>query len=184
MTLSGAEFNDGSVEEFSTLIYATGFDFSFPFLSVDSGIFVDDKKIYPLYKHCININKPSLGIIGLPFVAAAVPMSDLQVRFCLEYWTDRKALPLKEEMLEETNKHIETLKSKGYGNHKTHFLGPIKNCEYYAELAETAGIEPLKPVMGAVFDCCLEKIFSNYCTFRHFKYTFINDTEFICEALK
>ncbi|KAG5680256.1 hypothetical protein PVAND_009775 [Polypedilum vanderplanki] len=42
-TKSGAEFENGSFEEFDIIALATGYDFTFPFLSVDSGIAVYDK---------------------------------------------------------------------------------------------------------------------------------------------
>lgn len=56
-----------------------GYKFSFPFLTIDSGLQIkDDFIVQPLYKHMININDPTLAIIGLQ-ICAYTFMYDLQV---------------------------------------------------------------------------------------------------------
>lgn len=67
-TETGAIFKDDSVEEFSHVIYCTGYQYSFPFLSCDCGIYVHNNHVQPLFKHCINIKYPTMAIIGLPFL--------------------------------------------------------------------------------------------------------------------
>lgn len=64
LTKDGAHFIDGSFETFSIILYCTGYQYTFPFLSVDCGIAVDDNFVNPLYKHCININYPTMVFIG------------------------------------------------------------------------------------------------------------------------
>jgi hypothetical protein len=51
-TETGAHFVDGSFEEFSTVIYATGYDYKFPFLSVDCGLSCYEK--YVISYHIIS----------------------------------------------------------------------------------------------------------------------------------
>lgn len=64
LTETGANFADGSFEDFTTVLYCTGYQYTFPFISVDCGIAVDDNYVNPLYKHCININYPTMAFIG------------------------------------------------------------------------------------------------------------------------
>lgn len=80
-TKTGAEFTDGTHETFSLIYFATGYNFSFPFLSVDTGIVNDDNCITPLYKQIVNIEHPTMMFIGLPFLVGTTPMYDLQVIF-------------------------------------------------------------------------------------------------------
>lgn len=65
LTERGANFADGSFESFSVILYCTGYEYTFPFLSVDCGIAVDDNYVTPLYKHCINISYPTMAFIGI-----------------------------------------------------------------------------------------------------------------------
>lgn len=58
-----------------------GYKFSYPFLSTDCGIFVDDNYVQPLYKQIFNIEHTSMAFIGIPYSACNTQMFDLQVRF-------------------------------------------------------------------------------------------------------
>lgn len=64
----------------SSNIFA-GYKFSFPFLSVDSGIFVDDNFVQPLYKQIFNIEHPTMAFIGIPKSSLNYIMMDMQVIF-------------------------------------------------------------------------------------------------------
>lgn len=59
----------------------SGYTFSFPFLSVDCGLSLEDMySVQPLYKHLININRPTMAIVGLQICAYSY-MYDLQVLY-------------------------------------------------------------------------------------------------------
>lgn len=79
LTENGAQFTDGSEQTYTVIFYCTGYKYTFPFLSIDCGIAVEDNYVQPLYKHCININRPTMALIGLPFYVCASQMFDLQV---------------------------------------------------------------------------------------------------------
>lgn len=51
ITENAVVFNDGSSNDCTTIIYCTGYNCSFPFLSVDCGIKCEDNFIRPLFKH-------------------------------------------------------------------------------------------------------------------------------------
>lgn len=71
------------------IVYKTsflGYEYSFPFLSDECGIIVDDNYVQPLYKHLINIEHPTMAIVGLPFYVCAFIMFDLQVIFTNKYY--------------------------------------------------------------------------------------------------
>lgn len=93
-------FADGSEQSFTYILYCTGnfikiychssidnkitllvgYKFSFPFLSVDAGLgLLDTYHIDPLYKMCININHPTMGLIGLQMIAVTTLIYDMQV---------------------------------------------------------------------------------------------------------
>lgn len=84
-TATGAEFIDGTHQTFSAVILATGYQFSYPFLSVDTRITVDDNFVQPLYKQVFNIEYPTMVFIGIPFTACTTRAYDLQVRISLHF---------------------------------------------------------------------------------------------------
>ncbi|KAG5669184.1 hypothetical protein PVAND_017078 [Polypedilum vanderplanki] len=184
-TKTGAEFEDGSFEEFSIIVFATGYDFTFPFLSVDSGISVYDKCVQPLYKQCINANRPSLAIIGLPYFTLRIPLFEIQIKFCIEFWSGRRKFPNRNEMLKDIKKDFQNRNVDIEGNsHKVHYLGFQNHHLYYEDLARTAGIENVKPSLLKLSTHLVTHTFKNYHTFRDFKYKILNDFEFSCECFE
>lgn len=173
-----AHFEDESFEEFSVVIFATGYDFKFPFLSADCGLSVDQKHVQPLYKHCINIHRPSMAIIGLPFFGIGVPMYDLQVRFTLKFMSGQKSLPTTEFMLEETHQDEADRKAKGFPKKNAHYLGLEKHAKYYEDLASTADVKRLNPVIAKIFDKTVANLFDNFNTYRSINFNVLDDENF------
>lgn len=108
-TANGADFVDGTHQNFTKIIYATGnlnnftfdrrklaiifsnprnagYNYSYPFLSVDSGIYVDDNFVEPLYKRVFNINNPTMAFIGAMRTVLTFNTYDIQVniRFVID----------------------------------------------------------------------------------------------------
>lgn len=78
-------FQDGSTEEIDEILLCTGYLYSFPFFTSKSGITVTNNNIYPLFKHIINIEHPSMGFIGIPTTVCPFPIFDIQVCFTMFY---------------------------------------------------------------------------------------------------
>lgn len=56
-------FVDGtSAEGIDRILFATGYDFSFPFLP---NIVIKDRRIEGLYQHVFSIDDPTLGFVGM-----------------------------------------------------------------------------------------------------------------------
>jgi dimethylaniline monooxygenase (N-oxide forming) len=93
---NGAEFIDGSNRDFTVIIYCTGYEYKFPFLSVDCGISTHEDYVKPLYKHCLNINHPTMSFIGLPNLICPNQLFSLQARFSLAFMIGEKETADKE----------------------------------------------------------------------------------------
>lgn len=179
-TETGAEFIDGTHATFSTIVYATGYNFTFPFLSVDTGITVDDNFVQPLYKQIINIAHPTMAFIGIPFHAPTTRANDLQARFALKFISGAKTLPPKETMLMDMRANTQIHWNKGYRKHLTHYLGPEQK-EYYQQLAEVAVIENLPNVLAAIHFDSRQTMNKDPLNYRKYRYHIIDDNTFTKE---
>ncbi|XP_059622652.1 senecionine N-oxygenase [Phlebotomus argentipes] len=178
-TTDGMLFQDGVTETFDVVLFCTGYRYTFPFLSVDCGISVDQNFVQPLYKHCININYPTMGFAGLPFYVCACQMIDLQVRFCVKLWSGGMAMPSRQEMLEDTQREMEErFQKRGYKKRHAHMMGPDQG-KYYADLAECAGLVPLKPVITKLHNESSQKFLDDLTNFRNDVYEIVDDETFI-----
>lgn len=87
-----AYFDDGSNEEIEDILFCTGYNYNFSFLSKKCGVEVTDNYVHPLYKQIISIENPTLGFIGVPHTVCPFPMFDIQVIISLVI----SALPIPE----------------------------------------------------------------------------------------
>lgn len=72
-------FTDGNSVQVDVIIYCTGYSITFPFLDTSCGITVDNNYVYPLYKHMININYPTMCILGMNNKVVPFPMFHMKV---------------------------------------------------------------------------------------------------------
>lgn len=178
ITETGVEFTDGTHENYSIIFYCTGYKYTFPFLSIDCGVECDDNYVRPLYKHCLSINRPSLGFIGLPFYVCASQMFDLQSRFFLTFLSGRKQLPSQEEMLEDCTNEMNLRWQKGFRKHQAHVMGEAQE-KYYSDLAVAAGLEPLKPVISKLHNFSSMRFLDDLINFRKDIFRVLDDEVFV-----
>lgn len=171
-------FEDGTMEKVTMITYATGYDFKFPFLSVDCGLSTNEKNIRPLYKHIFNVNYPTMAFCGIPFFALGFPLFDLQVRCILKFWRGEESLPSLEEMLESVQIDENERKKLGLPTRKFHLLGPHRHIGYYKDLAEISNVTPIPPVLINIFNEIIKLIFANFNTYRNYDFTIIDDEQF------
>lgn len=183
LTERGAIFTDDSSAIVDTIIYCTGFNYSFPFLSTDCGISVDDNHVQHLYKHIVNIKYPTMAFIGLTYLILVQDMVSLQSRFVLKFWSERKAFPTATEMLEDEHREFEKRIKLGWSKRHAHKAGELME-GYFADLAEVADITPVRPVNINMYHEIVRQIISNFKHFREDKYEIIDDVNFVRSTLK
>lgn len=178
LTEEGAVFADGSSQSYSIIFYCTGYKYSFPFLSADCEISCENNYVHPLFCHCLNINRPTMAFIGLPFYVCANQMFDLQSRFFLTYVTGRKILPSKQELLNLHEAEMSARWSRGFRKHQAHLMGEDQH-DYYKSVAEVAGIEPLKPVISKLHNFSSQRFLDDLVNFRKEVFQVVDDETFV-----
>lgn len=63
MTETTAVFTDGTEAEVDSVIFCTGYKYSFPFLQ-EGLISTENERVTPLYKHMVHIDYPNLIFVG------------------------------------------------------------------------------------------------------------------------
>lgn len=149
----GVVFSNGETRKADSIILATGYLYSFPFLSEESGLQVlEGKRVFPLYKHTINARHPSSAIIGVNFGILPFPLFDLQVRWVLSVWMGEKTLPSEEEMITSNEETYQGRLRQGLPPHKAgHHLGSVQ-WDFHRELAELGGSDPLDPFFEMLYN--------------------------------
>ena len=129
-------FADGRVEkDIDTILFATGYYYSFPFLSsLESKLISTGERVQHLYKHLFYIDDPTIAFIGLP--AKIIPFRTVEGQGAVlaRVWTDRLELP---SALEMSKWEEDVIAERGAGK-AFHVLPFPKDFEYHNELVDWA----------------------------------------------
>ncbi|XP_017771386.1 PREDICTED: senecionine N-oxygenase-like [Nicrophorus vespilloides] len=144
---NGCRFSDGSETEADVIIYCTGYEYYLPFLDADSGLVVEDNWVKYVYRHLVNIERPTMAIVGLTYGNSLFPMIDLMARYFLKHLAGGFSLPDKETMLESAFDEQRYRHSLGWPPRFAH-----KNPDHGEHLSGKMSKEAdIKPIPNAIF---------------------------------
>ncbi|XP_044361599.1 flavin-containing monooxygenase FMO GS-OX-like 9 [Triticum aestivum] len=102
-----------------TVIYCTGYSYSFPFLDTGGAVAVDDNRVGPLFEHVFPPSlAPSLSFVGVPR-----KIFEAQARWVAQVLSGRRALPAEEEMLRSVEEFYRAREAAGVPRKYTHEIG-------------------------------------------------------------
>nr|XP_054752099.1 uncharacterized protein LOC129257731 [Lytechinus pictus] len=145
-------FADGEKCKPDAIIYCTGYNYDFSFLTPECQLTVDDRRIMPLYKHIIHTSFPSLAFIGITQKVLPFPHFTAQVKFVLASWIGTYQLPDQTEMDASTEEDFRWRTTTLKMPHRyAHFMGSIMR-EYHQDLLEMAKEHQFKPVLMDLYE--------------------------------
>uniref|UniRef100_A0A8R7U9G5 Flavin-containing monooxygenase n=2 Tax=Triticum urartu TaxID=4572 RepID=A0A8R7U9G5_TRIUA len=107
-----------------TVIYCTGYSYSFPFLDTGGAVAVDDNRVGPLFEHVFPPSlAPSLSFVGVPRKIFAPRFFEAQARWVAQVLSGRRALPAEEEMLRSVEEFYRAREAAGVPRKYTHEIG-------------------------------------------------------------
>jgi dimethylaniline monooxygenase (N-oxide forming) len=93
-------FDDGSEEQVDLVVYCTGYEIEFPFLS--ESVFAAQDNRMPLYKRAVSVENPGLYFIGfIQPLGPIMPIAEAQAEWIADLLTEGSALPPANEMRAE-----------------------------------------------------------------------------------
>uniref|UniRef100_A0A8C5KVZ2 Flavin-containing monooxygenase n=1 Tax=Jaculus jaculus TaxID=51337 RepID=A0A8C5KVZ2_JACJA len=138
-TETSAIFEDGTEESIDAVIFATGYNFSFPFLDDDSGILDSQHSMFKLV-FPVQLEKPTLAFIGILQPAGAIiPTSELQSRWVVHVFKGLKKLPSESDMLADINRRKRMAK-QFVKNPRD--VRQVRYIDYMDEIACELGVKP------------------------------------------
>ncbi|KAL8177378.1 UNVERIFIED_CONTAM: hypothetical protein K2H54_001986 [Gekko kuhli] len=141
-TERGVIFEDDSQEEnIDVVIFATGYNFSFPFID-DSVINVRNNQV-PLYKFVFppHLERPTLAIIGLlQPLGAIMPIAELQARWATRVFKGLIKLPPVDAMMDDIAKKLK--KNEKWYAPSQHISLQVQYVDHVDELASLSGVKP------------------------------------------
>jgi cation diffusion facilitator CzcD-associated flavoprotein CzcO len=95
----GVRFQDGRVEkDLDAVVFATGYLFSYPFLSLKPQLVKEGRRVHGLYQELFYIDHPTLVFPGLPIKVVPFSVCETQAAIISRTWANQLPLPSTEEM--------------------------------------------------------------------------------------
>lgn len=162
-------FENGVSRIVDDVILCTGYEYSYPFLTNESGIRVESgKRVAPLYKHIFNVLHPSMVFMGINYPLVPFPSFDVQVQLIISVLAGKIRLPSQDKMKKDCEENYSRQLEQGVPHRHTHRL--IKPFSFVEELAQMAGIEPLAPKYKLLYHTC--KMQRKYDALNYKKYNY------------
>ncbi|XP_047064513.1 flavin-containing monooxygenase FMO GS-OX-like 8 [Lolium rigidum] len=125
-------FADGSSVVADTVMYGTGYTYSFPFLDTGGAVTVDDNRVGPLFEHVFPPSlAPSLSFVGVPRKVLIPWFFEAQGKWIAQVLSGRRALPPEEEMLRSVEEHYRAREAAGVPKKYTHDIGGVEPLKMY-----------------------------------------------------
>ncbi|XP_046286138.1 flavin-containing monooxygenase 5-like [Marmota monax] len=139
-TETSAIFEDGTEEKVDTVLFATGYTFSFPFLEDDLAILDSQHSMYK-FVFPPQLEKPTLAFIGLlQPVGALIPTAELQSRWAVRVFQGLKKLPSETDMLAEINRRKTRMAKEFVDSPRD--ASRVYYIDYMDEIASELGVKP------------------------------------------
>ncbi|XP_042892554.1 flavin-containing monooxygenase FMO GS-OX5-like isoform X3 [Penaeus japonicus] len=174
-TENGFTFGDGTSAEADVILYCTGYEYTFPFLSEECNVTIEDNVVKPLYKHLIHSSFPSLAFIGIPFQICPFPLFDFQVQYFVAVIAGRLTLPSPGEMATLSREDLEQQRKEGCMDRHYHRLGLIHQLTVLKDWAEGAGIPPPGKHMKTILYIVMLRFAFAHPSFKKSKFTVMED---------
>jgi len=162
---------DGSKVQASAVILATGYEYTFPFLSESCKITVQNRRVQALFKHLVSVEHPSMCFVGIPVQICPFPQFDLQIRYFVKLITGQVKLPTRAEMLADSEQEMEWKKNNLQMPEKYfHKMGALQ-WKYNKEMAELGGLKPIPQGVENLYNAVHERRKSNLPDYKKDSYS-------------
>ncbi|GJN10533.1 hypothetical protein PR202_ga28632 [Eleusine coracana subsp. coracana] len=116
-------FADGARVVGDSVIYCTGYDYSYPFLDTGGAVTVDDNRVGPLFKHTFPpALAPEHSFVGVPKKVVVPRFYEVQAKWVAQVLSGRRRLPLVEKMLSSVEEYHRTQEAAGVPKQFSHDL--------------------------------------------------------------
>ncbi|KAL6175454.1 hypothetical protein ACLB2K_052095 [Fragaria x ananassa] len=127
-------FVDGSWVIADTIIYCTGYSYTFPFLDTKGIVAIDDDRVGPLYEHTFPPSlAPSLSFIGIPRKIIGFPFFESQAKWIAQLLSGKRTLPSWEEMMQSIKDFYHSRDVAGVPKYQTHDIAEFEYCDKYGD---------------------------------------------------
>ncbi|KAH3772799.1 dimethylaniline monooxygenase [N-oxide-forming] 1-like [Dreissena polymorpha] len=151
LTHNTVVFNNGDEEPVDVIMLCTGYRYSFPFLSAECAVTIEEERVTPLYKHIIHSRLQTLSFIGICKIICPFPLFDNQVRFVLATLDGSCPLPPAADMEADIERDFRQRLAEGLPARHAHTMGS-RQWAYNDMLASMGNFQSIPRAIQNLYD--------------------------------
>ncbi|KAF3966611.1 hypothetical protein ACB098_04G101400 [Castanea mollissima] len=172
-------FVDGTWVIADTIIYCTGYSYTFPFLDTKGIVAVDDDRVGPLYEHTFPPSlAPSLSFMGIPRKIIGFPFFESQAIWIAQLLSGKRTLPSWDEMMQSIKDFYHSRDLAGVPKHYTHDIAEFEYCDRYGDHVEFPHLEEWRKQL------CVSALVNADVNLETYRDSWDNDHDLLQEALQ
>ncbi|XP_075662434.1 flavin-containing monooxygenase FMO GS-OX-like 9 [Castanea sativa] len=172
-------FVDGTWVIADTIIYCTGYSYTFPFLDTKGIVAVDDDRVGPLYEHTFPPSlAPSLSFMGIPRKIIGFPFFESQAIWIAQLLSGKRTLPSWDEMMQSIKDFYHSRDLAGVPKHYTHDIAEFEYCDRYGDHVEFPHLEEWRKQL------CVSALVNADVNLEKYRDSWDNDHDLLQEALQ
>lgn len=156
LTQNGVLFRNGDSAEIDVLLLCTGYRFTFPFLSKECKVKIEDERVTPLYKHIFHSEYPSLSFIGICKTVCPFPQFHNQAFLIKNMVEGIIKLPSRAEMDDDIERDYRWRLDQGMPQRHAHTMGKLQ-WMYNDELSTIGEFERIPKAVMILYDAVHEQ---------------------------
>ncbi|XP_024028166.1 flavin-containing monooxygenase FMO GS-OX-like 9 [Morus notabilis] len=172
-------FLDGSWIIADTIIYCTGYSYTFPFLDTKGIVAVDDCRVGPLYEHTFPPSlAPSLSFIGIPRKIIGFPFFESQAKWVAQVLSGKRTLPSWDDMMRSIKELYHSRDVAGIPKENTHDIADFEYCDRYGDNVGFPHLEEWRKQL------CISAITNSLVNLETYRDSYDHDHELLQEAFQ
>ncbi|KAK6250018.1 Flavin monooxygenase-like - like 10 [Theobroma cacao] len=172
------QFEDGSWVIADTIIYCTGYSYTFPFLDTKGIVVVDDNRVGPLFEHTFPPSlAPSLSFVGIPRKLIGFPFFESQAKWIAQVLSGKRSLPSWDDMMQSIKEFYHSRELAGIPKRNTHDLADFEYCDKYADYTGSPHLEEWRKQL------CISALVNSFANLETYRDSY-DDDELLQEALQ
>ncbi|KAL5544559.1 hypothetical protein UlMin_008343 [Ulmus minor] len=172
-------FVDGSWVIADTIIYCTGYSYTFPFLDTKGIVVIDDDRVGPLYEHTFPPSlAPSLSFIGIPRKIIGFPFFESQAIWIAQVLSGKRTLPSWDDMMQSIKEFYHSRDLAGIPKKNTHDIADFEYCDKYGDRVGFPHLEEWRKQL------CMSAIVNANSNLETYRDSWDHDHQLLQEALQ
>ena len=165
-------YGDVSIQP-DTLMFCTGYEYSFPFLENSELVQTCKQHVLPLFKHVMHLHQDTLFFMGIPRQYCPFPQFNGEAQFIVAKLRNVWSTPCPGTMIEDLSRDLQLRFGMGWCRRHAHVMRQLQ-WSYNQQLATLGQFQPIPKPIQELYDFNSNYRDEQLCLYKQSNYKLVN----------